>query len=191
MNLNRAKGLAFVLGSVILMCGCWGCNHTQTSPTCCYFEGYGPDSSRRMPEALVGEWSLETKRWSFDIQPDGGITNIVRSALKTSVKFEPGKDITLADEGTSKFRVYFLWGPCQAMYEPESRGVEIKLYIDIYRLTGPTFKTVEGTMVDTITGVLSEDGTKIYAHLVTEGTAGHLGAGESKPRQMIFYKKLE
>ena len=144
-------------------------------------------SGSEFPPELAGTWAIKTKRWYFTIEEDGTISKIVRSLIKGSVVFQENDFFEIMEE-KNNFSARFFWGPCIANYDPQTRTLEITLVMEHFIISSDAFETVEGSMRDTLVGVISEDYKTWDANLLSEGTADKLVSDTLSPKKLFFAK---
>lgn len=174
--------LLILVLAIIVITGCHPASVSEIESPRIYVHGGG-----EFPPELAGTWAIKTNRWFFTFEKDGTISKIVRSIIKGSVVFKENELFEIAEE-KNNFRAMFLWGPCIANYDPQTRTLEITLVMEHFIISSDAFDTLEGSMRDTLAGVISEDYKRWDASLLSEGTADKFGSDTLAPKKLFFTK---
>lgn len=108
----------------------------------------------QFPESLVGVWKSNNYGWAFKFEPDGIIKKL-RHNLVREVNINKEKIIEMPgpEEGTYAL---FIMGLCETYYEPDTRNLEVTVFLDHYEIVLPN-GVLEGRTEDYFTGQVSED----------------------------------
>lgn len=107
------------------------------------------------PECLVGVWKSNNFGWAFRFEPDGTIRKF-RHMLAREVDMVADEgviDMKGPEEGTYAL---FVIGLCETNYEPRTRTLGVKVFLDHFEMKLPN-GILEGGSKDYFTGQVSQD----------------------------------
>jgi hypothetical protein len=133
--------------SVGILAGCVESGISESKEN--LFQGDG------FPQCLVGVWQSNKFGWAFKFEPDGTIRKF-RHMLAREVDMVADRgviDMKGPDEGTYAL---FVIGLCETDYEPRTRTLDVKVFLDHYQMQLPNV-LLEGGSKDYFTGQVSED----------------------------------
>jgi hypothetical protein len=146
---------------LFLFCGCQP--EKESAPP--GIAAYKPkESGNSFPDFLVGTWKADKAEWMFSFEADGTISSL-RHFIGVDIDVSEGGAVEqLRDEVTA---VYFL-GPCEAVYTPATRQLDLTIILENFYVEFPTFRIV-GNSKDYLKGPISQDGRQWKVNWLSYG----------------------
>jgi hypothetical protein len=158
-------------------------------------DSFGDQPQRNVfPEVMVGVWEVMVNeysgsKWGIKFEPDGSISKIIHHVAGPVRLTEGGVHAEGAEEGTYYF---FIMGPCEARYTPETRMLKVKIVVDYFEMKLPA-GMLEGRIEDYFWGAVSEDGESWKVEWLNYGwvkgaTPPPFDVIEAHPIPLVFTK---
>lgn len=154
------------------------------------------DADSNFPQIMVGVWEADVNdgqgsKWAFKIEPDGSISKMEHCIFGPLIVKEGGVYRDGQDSGT--FIIVAL-GPVETVYSPVSKIVKLKIVVDSYEMKLPA-GSLEGRMIDTFVGTVSEDGKTWQAEWRNYGwlegaTEPNIAYIDKNPNDIFVFRKL-
>jgi len=107
------------------------------------------------PECLVGVWKANRYGWAFKFEPDGSIRRL-RHMLAREVDMVTDEGVIYMEGPKEGTYAFFIIKLCEANYEPDTRTLGVKVFLDQYEMVLPN-GVLEGGSKDYFTGQVSHD----------------------------------
>jgi len=107
------------------------------------------------PQCLVGVWKANRYGWAFKFEPDGSIRKL-RHMLAREVDMVTDEGVIYMEGPKEGTYALFIIELCEANYEPDTRTLLVKVFLDQYEMVLPN-GVLEGGSKDYFTGQVSED----------------------------------
>jgi len=175
-----------LIAAGVFFFGLCGCQQTEESSSSNPGSLLSDKSGNLFPEFLVGTWKADKARWILTFESDGSIS---------SFRHFVGMDIDVGEGGLSEewrdgIVATYILGPCQAVYTPATRQLDVTIIIEYFNIDFPNGQ-MGGDFVDYLKGPVSEDGERWTVNWLSYCTIeGAVPPDPNKiqPRPLIFKK---
>jgi hypothetical protein len=176
-ELKSVKRILLITVWTFFLSGFCGCKPGQetVSPDTDSHKPQEPGYS--FPDFIAGTWKSDKAGWMISFEPNGSIS---------SMRHFLGVDIDISEGGVREewtngvVAVYFL-GPCEAVYTPKTRQLDVTITIEHFYVDFSTYR-MDGSCVDYLKGPISQDGKQWKVSWLNYGKIE--GAKEPDPNKI-------
>ncbi|MHC4455508.1 MAG: hypothetical protein ACYS0I_00210 [Planctomycetota bacterium] len=145
------------------------------------------EEEEHFPKFLVGTWKTDDGKWELTFDYDGSITSMRHYFVSIPIDVAEGG---VYEPLGGDFYGFYILGPCQADYNPDTRELNVRIIIDYFRLEVPAGVS-EGTMTDRFDGPISENGRRwnvSWVNHVQFVDVDYLDPNAIPPKSLTFTK---